>query len=1244
LIALVVLLFGLGGWLLTARQAQKRTEAAFGRLMDRLAGPGAWRHEKLAVDFWSRTLTVEGLSADLTRWRPDLTAPLTVEKLEIVSLADGEVWDAAPAGETPLLKRAALTRLAVKPAAPGEVQLDLASLALEGLSLAGPGSKAPAVPDAAETAASIWLDHLRLKRLTVDQAVLYASGWRLAMGGAELTELQRAAGDQGGLAFLSRLAAREAVFRELDLEWAGSGQARSGRVKFAEKRLTDWRGLKVGRLAWRQAEAELSGGPEQGALGNSLKGSLGHLALDGLDLAPLVARLQAAAAGLEPTPKNLAELLSLAGRRPPTAADLLAPPVSFDAVSLAEAQIELGDLIKLAFEKAELVGPFEAGALPPLQTRRVEGLKLELQNPPSCATCSSSAAGLASRVIFVVSGEQKTSFDSASGALSFEGRLDDVEQFALRGGFVLAGVTPELLAALGRTPFREFASVFDLPEASGLAVSSLSLELQNRALGENLLNFGASIGLGVKEELKAAAEMKLKSHLQREYEGVLEDLPLVTARLLDFLAEPRSLALTAAPPRPINWQARRDDFAQLFNDLSLGLSINGQTPAPLKLTGLATPSWGLGGWAGGAEEQQEAVPAEDGPAAGSEAGEGGQAAAPEAGEDAPGFQGGEGGQAAEPPVAGRLFTAPDDAKLVAQAAPTFGLLLDKLFGAGRWRTKAIGVDVKARLIFAEGLTVQAKDPARQAPLTVERIELKGLPGQAELAELLALEAWRFRPRTPAAELIRLKNLVFPLSPPADDDDAAVSRLAVSEARLTDLVLAEAGASAPGGLWGFVEAGSAAVDGLSLTMFGEARRQESLELAAKSLALKGFRGWRAAAPVASTGGWPDLLGSLKASEFALSGLRLRLASDTGTIELEIGEHRLSAFREFAFDEAVLKKGSVKATAPRRGLADFSGALAEASVSGLDLRPLVGRLQRAYESAEPGGRPRSLQAWVAALDESKTAADCFVWPFALGEAALKDGAFDFDGLKGSFEEIALSGPFEAGAIPPAQAFKMSGFQLELPAPGLGPVWDEIARAFGRRLFALNVDFRSQYAPETGTLTYAARPLLGGGDLFSLTAQASATGLTPEALGALAQIRLKDLPLVMIPPGLEDLALTELELGFENGGLVDGLFGLSASRQGMPKEAFKTLLVNGLAVAAKRLAPGGDGGQAAAQLADFLKNPQTLALEARPEPPYRLGGLFGAAPLLGLFEGLGAKTIVNGQTQGQAQGQAEEQAQGQ
>ncbi|MDR1545163.1 MAG: hypothetical protein LBU12_00300 [Deltaproteobacteria bacterium] len=581
--ALVVLL---AAFLVGAFFAKKQAKESFSRLMDQLVGQDLWRVESFDFDFFSRTLTVQKLSVDLSRRNQGLTTPLTVESLELKDLADAEDWGPVFARgqwtDRRLAERLALAGLVVQKGESGRLQLG--SLTFKGLDLA-------AASDGAVGLTGL-LNHLRAEKLLVEDA--YASGltdlgrlWSARWANAQLDAVQgpdKLLSTSDWLGFLISFQASQAVFEKLVIENGPPNGGQPKSLSFAALRLVEADGLKFGQLT---ASGVLVRSPES-LHRRPLEASLAQLSFEELDLGPLADRLRTAVHDRwlvlnDLTFRQFSQLSIF------SSLDLFFPPGSARRFGLTDLELDFDKVVKVSLAQAQAEGPFEVGRLPLVQSWRLDGLKIELPDRPTDRAWKPwhDFAVKFGRHELVFGAALKGVYDPKAGTLAYvaEPLMESPDLFALKASWSFEGLAAPLAEDLARLPLNVAGSFLELPEAEGLSLSSLRLEFENRELFERFCGFQAAAGRGTKEEVKKRLEADLTSFLTDGKTG-FEDPLLLAARLLEFVQDPKSLTLASRSSQRSNLAGlkTRSNLIKLFNSLQFGLTVNGQTPVPLILS------------------------------------------------------------------------------------------------------------------------------------------------------------------------------------------------------------------------------------------------------------------------------------------------------------------------------------------------------------------------------------------------------------------------------------------------------------------------------------------------------------------------------------------------------------------------------------------------------------------------------------------------------------------------------------
>ncbi|MDR2301968.1 MAG: hypothetical protein LBF38_08025 [Deltaproteobacteria bacterium] len=253
-----------------------------------------------------------------------------------------------------------------------------------------------------------------------------------------------------------------------------------------------------------------------------------------------------------------------------------------------------------------------------------------------------------------------------------------------------------------------------------------------------------------------------------------------------------------------------------------------------------------------------------------------------------------------------------------------------------------------------------------------------------------------------------------------------------------------------------------------------------------------------------------------------------------------------------------------------------------------------------------------------------------PISLSWGGVEGFEFETDAVKIGLESFRIEGPFTHLKVPELALADLKGLTLDFSDTDNTGV--KFATQFlESEKFNLSANLRFVYEPDTGKVILTSKPLLGDPDLFNLTLDLTLEGLSQSLLAELSKISYDSRERALFMPGSDKLVLTDAVINLNNKTLAKNFFTSVTTRSQRPTAELVANLNNrvnsfiddnlGQNLESKRLL--------ASDLISFIRQPNSLDLTAKPNPPLMLNKVLAGTITRTDLNSLAINLTINNQS---------------
>lgn len=536
---------------------------------------------------------------------------------------------------------------------------------------------------------------------------------------------------------------------------------------------------------------------------------------------------------------------------------------------------------------------------------------------------------------------------------------------------------------------------------------------------------------------------------------------------------------------------------------------------------------------------------------------------------------------------------------------TFSLAMDTVAGEGKWSDQGHSTSTFGGELTVEGLTVNNAETGESLEITT--LVLKKPLAKEELQAIIDAKDWKDRQETAIAGGLVLKGVKRTMK--TGDDGTFTTTL--DELNLENVSLTAADSNAMGGLAGFLKAariGRAAYSNLKgVSAGGNMDMETSLaQMNAEGLAFDAEP--MTALEALDPSGMAAALSSFSAKSLSFKDMAMtgsKKGEEAGKISMNLASLDQKDLKGFRAASSWALSGLKFAFEDDENNVSFG--LESLALNEVDMNDYINKFMPLIIASATGEEDVE-----NLINSMQTFADFFVSPVSMKDAAIKGLDLQINKMFGlKMAEAAITGPLTAGAIAPKQSSTVTGFEFILPesAEGLDPQLMDLyqfGQDFGVTRFVLDMAADSSYDAATGRLTSNVSKFTIK-DLIDIKMVMNFGGFTDERLTALKGVTLDNafMALMMNPEGVfGDMSIEDMDLTFSNMGLLERIYAYvgQAKMDGATADQVRDMASGaaGMALAAQ----GGEYLQnpekLGSSLSAFLKEPKTLRITAKAEPP--------------------------------------------
>ena len=592
ILAIVALAAGIISWRVAAQRANDEARAAFGLLMDRLAGPGRWTAKTVTYSSSKKSMTAKSLALDVRDDSHGVSAPVTIEEIEIVnglrrdeleSLLSVSDWRGQP--DKHLADLVAVRGAKVVIDDKKELTtITLGEIGWSGIDLVAAG------PETEEGALGL-LKSARVQKAWLAGVNLTVAGPAQEQVKATLEKIEstdlRLSPEMSALSPAWRLLADfsqgSLILTGFELNVAHPDGSETLKLTAGEQSQKGAGRLKYDSVDYKDLGLSLNIRLDPGADAvTKVEASAGELHFKDVDVNPLVEKFYRQIRFSDPS-EGLEERLSKLS----TVADLVALPYSLGEALVRDVSINVNDALAVSLALATYTGPAEAGVIAPSQSWGLVGLKVDLPTSETGTDLDKAFKfgqefGQSS---FTLGYDVKSTYQAETGALEYIGApalgIDDLASINIEAGF--AGLTPELVRSMASVPLVEAHNAWFLPGFVDVGISRFRLEIKDSSLVDKILAlYGAKMGQD-KEVVRTLAAISAAAYLGFA-EGSLENAAALGQLASEFILHPGKLSVEISPVAPLSASSAygADSQVELLNSLNAVVTVNSEPPLALK--------------------------------------------------------------------------------------------------------------------------------------------------------------------------------------------------------------------------------------------------------------------------------------------------------------------------------------------------------------------------------------------------------------------------------------------------------------------------------------------------------------------------------------------------------------------------------------------------------------------------------------------------------------------------------------
>ncbi|MDR1487468.1 MAG: hypothetical protein LBT62_05690 [Deltaproteobacteria bacterium] len=587
-LAAIAIIIGIAVYFFASQKGEEQAKATFAILMDKLAGPGNWSAGEQTFKLSGKTLTAKDVSIDFSKHDPDMKEPITIASVEIVNGLDSDGltklfgltdWISQP--DNHLADQIKLNDIKfVVNDSDATFETLVSEILLNGLDLVAADKDNS--PGALGFVKNSRLEKFAVTNLKTNfNSLAPKDSFTFSIDKVEYTGIRLGQGvdsidDAFGL--IASLAVKEAVTSGLSFDVKGADFSTD--FKIGEMRSTNQANFRSDLFSVSNLSVLIDiVDPDIKSVDTTLE----NFTLNGVDLAPLLARVQQIAQDVDSGAIDSSDLDPMQFNTT-YVSDFLMLPYSIDSASMQNLAVVINDSLKISVGKAEATGPIKAGEIPLSQKFTTEKFVIELPTDLKGDSLDKAAefALQFGQSVFTLNYKFDGTFDPATGTLTYNTvPLLGFEDLAhINFDLVFTGLTPSVVERLKTIKIPDFYDHLAMGEFDELGLSRVRLEIVNQSLADKIYSMIAK-----KEDISAADLKEQVAALfgmlvSPQFDDYFEDGSTIAANITEFINNPKSIAIEAIPAQALALRSMvaAEPGSELFNLLNISLTVNDLSP------------------------------------------------------------------------------------------------------------------------------------------------------------------------------------------------------------------------------------------------------------------------------------------------------------------------------------------------------------------------------------------------------------------------------------------------------------------------------------------------------------------------------------------------------------------------------------------------------------------------------------------------------------------------------------------